>query len=157
LGVSREQELEDPRRRHNEREVAPEVERRHVRLVEREAGRDIGGQRVSPLFCKTQHRRREVDADDLVTVRHEGRGHPTGAAPHVKDRSACLPGQSAVEVDAALARAARDDARRQGVVDLGVQAVGLVKGARLAQVANPPNVDSNGDMVNAFHAFHLGW
>src|SRR5207244_4677906 len=90
--------LEDPRRRHDEREVPPAIERRHVRLMEREAGGYFGGQRVSPLFCKTQYRRREVDAHDLVTVRHEGRGHPTGAAPYVKDRSAVLPGQPAATV-----------------------------------------------------------
>ena len=145
LGIGRKGELEDPRWGHDEREVAPEVERRHVRLPEREARRDILRQRISPLICKTQHRRREVDTHHVVTVRRECHGHPTGAAPHVEDRTTCVPGQSAVELDIARDGAARDDARCQGVVDLGVQTVGLVKSTRLAHVAHTRNVCSEAD------------
>src|SRR6185503_16486043 len=50
-----EHELKDPGGRHDEREVASEIERPHVRLMERETRRYIGGQRLSPLSCKTQH------------------------------------------------------------------------------------------------------
>src|SRR6266542_4635473 len=118
--------------------------------MEREAGRCIGGQRLSPLFCETQHSPREVDAHDLVTIRREGRGHPTGAAPDLKDRSTCLPGQSPVEVGVALHGAAHDEARAQGVIDLGVQAVGLVKGTELRLLVHGSSVASNRYGVKAF-------
>src|SRR5437773_12244362 len=117
--------------------------------MEREAGRCIGGRRLSPLLCETQHWRREVDAHDLVTIRREGRGHPTSAAPDLEDRSTCLPGQSPVEVGVALHGAARDEARAQGVIYLGVQAVGFVKGTELRLLAHGSSVGSNRYRVKA--------
>ena len=118
--------------------------------MEREAGRCIGGRRLSPLLCETQHWRREVDAHDLVTIRREGRGHPTSATPDLEDRSTCLPGQSPVEVGVALHGAARDEARAQGVIYLGVQAVGFVKGTELRLLAHGSSVGSNRYRVKAF-------
>ena len=127
--------------------------------MEREAGRCIGGQRISPLLCETQHWRREVDAHDLVTIRREDRGHPTSAAPDLEDRSPCLPGQSPVEVGVALHGAARDEARAQGVIYLGVQAVGFVKGTELRLLAHGSSVGSNRYRVKAFghRAIEWGW
>src|SRR5256885_1494811 len=146
----RQHELEDPSRRHDEREVASEIEGPHVRSVEEKAGRDIGGQRRSPLFRETQHWPGEVDADDLVTIPREGRGHPTSAAPDLQDRSARLSGQSPVEVGVALHWTAVDEARAQGVIDLGVQAVGLVKGVELRLLAHGSSVASIRYGVKAF-------
>src|SRR5205085_6827982 len=101
LRGGREHELEDPGGRQDEGKVASEIESSHVRSMEREAGSCIGRQRRSPLFRETQHWPREVDAHHLVTVPREGRSHPTGPAPDLKDRSTCLPGQSPVEVGSA--------------------------------------------------------
>src|SRR5437667_11881062 len=92
--------------------------------MERKAGRRVGGQRCSPPFCETQHWRREVDAHDLVTIRREGPGHPTSAAPDLEDRSAGLPGESPVEIDVALHGAAQAEARGRGRQELAEQSVG---------------------------------
>ena len=42
LRVGAERELEDSRRRDDERKIAPEVERHHVGVPKREACRDVG-------------------------------------------------------------------------------------------------------------------
>ena len=123
LVIRRQCELEDSRRRNDERKGATEAEGRHVALDEGQPGRDLRWRRGTPVLGEAKHWRRPVDSDRLEARGRKRAGHPPCPAADLEDGSTSLGGETEEPFDVALGRTPDPDGGPQDVVDLRAEAV----------------------------------